>query len=265
MIKIERISAPEQLTDIVKNELTNEFKKDKQKAVWNKSYIRQRLLKMSNFKCCYCEELIDSGCNEMHIDHYHDKDSYPDEVVEWTNLLPACSHCNKKKSTHDTYAEPIVDPTQIDPKNIFYIKNYRYYSLNNDPNSLGKISIGVLGINDFEKKVKLRFIIGNELCNEFSKLYEDAFSLGDTILTNTRKRNRVISGCYNNLKLCIKTSRFGASMATVLQENEDYQALRSLLIGYNLWDDEMEKLHKESLNICLSKELVTKCCCSIDE
>lgn len=254
MIKIDRISKPEQLTDELKVQLTKEFKKNNKKDVWNKPYIRKRLLEMSNSKCCYCEELIGTGCNEMHVEHYHDKADYPDEVVEWNNLLPSCSHCNKKKSTHDTYLEPVIDPTQVDPKDIFYIKNYRYYSRDCNPNSLGKISIGILGINDFDEKLKVRFIIGSKLCDEIDKLYEDAVELGDAILTNTRKRNRILNGCLNNLKLCTKTSRFGASMATVLQENEDYQALRHLLVKYNLWDDKFEQLHKESLKICLFKE-----------
>lgn len=260
MIKIKRTSAPEQLTEQLKSQLTEEFKKDKKKSVWNKPYLRNGLLEMSNYKCCYCEELVGSGsgCSEMHVDHYHDKNTYPDEVVKWTNLFPACSHCNKKKSTHDTYIEPIINPTEDNPKDIFYMKNYRYYSKDCNPDSLGKTSIDVLGINDSEEKVKIRFTIGDALCQELYKLYGDAAELGDGILTNTRKRNQIHSGCVNNLKLCIRTSRFGASMATVLQESEDYQALRNLLMRYNLWDDEMERLHKESLDICLSKEIVKK-------
>lgn len=258
MIKIKRISEPEELTDVIKTQLTEEFKKDKKKAVWNKSYIRQRLLEMSNSKCCYCEELVGSGCNEMHVDHYHYKGDYPDEVVKWTNLFASCSHCNKKKSTHDTYKEPIIDPTRINPKEIFYMKNYRYCSRDCSPNSLGKTSIDVLGLNDFDAKVKIRFTIGDGLCKEFYKLYEDATDLGETILTNTRKRNQIINGCLNNLKLCVRTSRFGSSMATVLQENQDYQLLRDFLMKYNLWDDELEQLHKESEEICLSKDIVKK-------
>jgi uncharacterized protein (TIGR02646 family) len=258
MIRIKRIEEPKELTEQIKSQLTEEFKIDKKKSVWNKPYIRNGLLEMSNYKCCYCEESVGSGCGEMHVDHYHDKNTYPDEVVKWTNLLPSCSHCNKKKSTHDTYLEPIIDPTKTDPRNIFYMRNYRYYSINRDSNSLGKISIDVLGINDSEEKVQLRFIIGDKLCNEFHKLYNDATELRDKILTNTRKRNRLLSGCFNNLKLCTRKSRFGASMATVLQESEDYQALRTLLMKYNLWDNELEQLHKESLEICLSKDIVKK-------
>lgn len=258
MIKIKRISAPKQLTAAIQLQFTEEFKKNKKKSVWNKPYIRQRLLEMSNYKCCYCEELVDSGCSEMHVDHYHDKDTYPDEVVKWNNLLPSCSHCNKKKSSHDTYVKPIIDPTEVDPKKIFYIKNYRYWSIDSDPNSLGKTSIDVLGLNDFDEKVKMRFTIGDGLCREFNKLYEDATELGNDILVNTRKRNRILSGCLNNLKLCTRMSRFSASMATVLHESNDYHDLRNFLIRYDLWDEEMENLHKESLSICLSKDIVIK-------
>lgn len=260
MIKIKRIDTPKELTEQVKLQLTEEFKKDKKKSVWNKPYIRNSLLTMSNSKCCYCEELVDSGsgCSEMHVDHYHNKSTYPDEVVKWTNLLPSCSHCNKKKSTHDTYIEPIINPTEVDPKDVFYMRNYRYYSIDCDPNSLGKTSIDVLGINDSDEKVQLRFIIGDKLCNEFYTLYNNATELGEEILSNTRKRNQILNGCLNNMRLCTRKSRFGASMATVLQESDDYQALRTLLRIYNLWDDELEQLHKESLSICLSKDIAEK-------
>ncbi|GEM_PF-156220 len=251
MIKIERTSKPEALTEDVQIQLTDIFKKDKTKTVWNKKYIKDGLLKMSSNKCCYCEELIGDGCSEMHVEHYHDKDTYPDEVVVWENLLPSCAHCNKKKSKHDTYKEPIVDPTKNDPKKFLYMKSYRYFSYDKNPDSLGKVSIAVLGINDTEEKVKLRFVIGNKLNEEIDKLYEDAIELGDEILTNIRKQNRITNGCMNNLRLCTRTARFGASMATILQENDEYHELRKLLQKYNIWSEEMEQLHKEASEICL--------------
>ena len=55
----------------------------------------------------------------------------------------------------------------------------------------------------------------------------------------------------NNLRLCTRTARFGASMATILQENDEYHELRKLLQKYNIWSDEMEQLHKEAAEICL--------------
>lgn len=254
MIKIKRISAPEELTDEVKKKLTAEFKADKNKRVWNKQYIKKRLLEMSLNKCCYCEELLGPGHVEMHVEHYHDKSTYPDEVVEWDNLLPSCPYCNKKKSGHDTYKEPIVDPTKDDPRNLFYIKNYRYCSYDSSPFSVAKTTLSVLGINDTNEKVLPRFVIGNDLVKELEKLYENATELGNSINTNTRKKNRILSGCTELLRLCTKPSRFGATTATVLHECDDYNNLRDFLIQYGLWDDEMEKLHQESLSISLSKK-----------
>lgn len=253
MIKIKRLSAPKELTEEEKKQLTAKFKADKNKRVWNKPYIRKRLLEMSLGKCCYCEELLGPGHVEMHVEHYHDKNKYPDEVVEWNNLLPSCPHCNKRKSGHDTYSEPIIDPTKDDPRKFFYIKDYRYRSYDSSPMSLAKITISVLGLNDSDEKVLPRFLIGNKLIEELGILYEDAFELGYNIITDTRKRNRIISGCSNLLKMCVRSSRFGATMATVLHESDDYNKLRDLLFKYGFWRDELEKLHRESLSISLSK------------
>lgn len=226
MIQIKRLDAPEELTADVKKKLTEEFKKDNKKAVWNKPYIKKRLLEMSNDKCCYCEELVGTSTSDMHVEHYHDKKNYPDEVVEWVNLLPSCAYCNKKKSTHDTYAEPIVNPTVMNP----------------------------LSLNDSTEKVTLRFMIGDKLNDALEQIFSDASELGDSILTNIRKRNRIIKGCVNTLRLCTKKSRYGACMATVLQENDSYHELKKLLHHYKLWDDEMENLHQESLEICLCQK-----------
>lgn len=254
MIKIKRLSAPIELTEEVKKQLTTEFKADKSKRVWNKPYIRERLLEMSLHKCCYCEELLGPGHVEMHVEHYHDKNKYPDEVVEWDNLLPACPHCNKKKSGHDTYAEPIADPTKDDPRSLFYIENYRYRSYDPSLHSRARLTYSVLGLNDTDEKVMPRFIIGNELIKELEKIYEDAMELGNGIISNARKRNRILNGCTELLRMCTRSSRFGATMATVLHESDDYNNLRDFLFQYDLWDDDIEKLHQESLSLSLSKK-----------
>lgn len=64
------------------------------------------------------------------VDHFKPKSIYPDLVVKWENLLPSCPHCNKEKSSHDTGAEPIVNPSEDDPREFFYLKDYRYGTYN---------------------------------------------------------------------------------------------------------------------------------------
>lgn len=76
MIKIQRISAPDELTPETKEKLTNDFKTNNKKPVWDKPFIRKRLLKMSNNKCCYCECLIGDGVGDMHVDYFMPKSAY---------------------------------------------------------------------------------------------------------------------------------------------------------------------------------------------
>ena len=129
MIKVERLSKPEELTTEVQNKLIEEFKKNKKKSVWNK--------------------------------HFHYKDRYEDEVIDWNNLNPSCPHCNKSKSYHDTYEEPIINPFNDDPKDYFYLKNYRYYSKNDSVEKIASDTIDVLGLNDTQELVINRFTQGD--------------------------------------------------------------------------------------------------------
>lgn len=247
MIKIQRICAPHQLTDDVKKRLTDEYKMDNKKNVWNKAYIREQLLQMSHGKCCYCECFIGSGKKEMHIDHYKPKSLYPDLVVEWENLLPSCPHCNKSKSFHDTENEPIINPTIDNPKNYFYLKMYRYCSKSSDINSTGRRTIDVLSLNDSNENVLERYEIGNELQKKLQETYDLAIEYEPELLVNTRKRNRIINTCRDILKHGIETSEFAGFMSTIIHNDENYILLKQLLEKNGLWSSELKKLHEDSM------------------
>lgn len=159
MIQLLRPPKPQKLADN-EAELTERFKKNNKDAVWNRSYIRSALLEMSNAKCCYCECKVGAGEREMHVDHFKPKSIYPDLVVKWENLLPSCPHCNKEKSSHDTGAEPIVNPSEDDPREFFYLKDYRYYCFDNADSSIARRTLGVLSLNDSTELFGLLIIIG---------------------------------------------------------------------------------------------------------
>ena len=251
MIKLSQNPKPIELTEELQAQLTDEFKKDKKRNVWNKSFIRKGLLAESNNKCAYCECLVGEGHKEMHVDHFHYKDKYENEVVKWENLLPSCPHCNKNKSTHDTYSHPIINPFIQNPQDYFYINNYRYYSKNNNVDSIARETIEVLGLNDTEEIVKLRFSHGEAICDEIQNIYELAIENKDILNTDVRKKNRVLRGCKNILKHGTKTSEFGAFMATIIQTDDDFLKLKDLLVDLNLWDDELAELDKETKSIIL--------------
>jgi len=115
MIKLDRTPKPVELTAELQVTLTDEFKSTG-KSVWNVDFIKKGLLVFSNDKCCYCEANINEESKYLEVEHFHHKDTYKDEVLEWENLLPSCKKCNGTKNDHDTKLEPIIDPSKIDPK-----------------------------------------------------------------------------------------------------------------------------------------------------
>ncbi len=126
MIKLIRPPAPDRLTPETVKELTEEFKSDSNKTVWNKDYIKKALLEMSHNKCCYCECKIDEESKYLEVEHFHPKSIYKDEVVVWDNLLPSCKRCNGRKGDRDTLKEPVINPAADEPKDHLWLKNYTF-------------------------------------------------------------------------------------------------------------------------------------------
>ena len=253
MIKINRLSKPTQLTDTVQRNLTEEFKRDGKKAVWNKKYIKEQLLKMSHGKCCYCECKIGNGASEMHIDHFKPKKVYPELVVEWENLLPSCSYCNKKKSDHDTGEKPIIDPTKDSPKEYLYFKNYRYYSRSLVKDSKGMMTLDVLDLNNSTENVIERYKIGNQIQEDLKDLYDEIDGRRDLLKSNTRMRNRVYRKCTGILQQALPASQYAALIATVIHTDPYYPKIKLILEENEVWDSEMQKLHDDSVKIELTE------------
>ena len=156
MIKLKRSKKPAELTPAIQKKLTEEYKKDGN-SVWRKDYITKSLLQYSNNKCAYCECDITEESKYLEVEHFHHKDKYPDEVVKWTNLLPSCKKCNGTKGSHDTYKEPIINPCDVNPQGALELKNYRLIG----KNTLGKMTVSVLDLNNQDRHCKKRFEIGN--------------------------------------------------------------------------------------------------------
>lgn len=247
MIKIQRISKPDELTDQVKQDLTDEFLTNNKKPVWNKPYIRKKLLEMTHNKCSYCECLVGPGKKEMHIDHYYPKKLYPDLVVEWNNLFPSCPHCNKSKYEHDTKKEPIINPFTDNPKDYLYLKLYRYRSKSSDLDGIGKRTIDVLNLNDSTENVIERYKIGEEIQKKIQDIFDYALENEDELDNNTRRKNKIVNTCRDILKKGIPTAEYSAFIATIIHCDEAYIQLKTLLERHNLWEEELQQLHMESL------------------
>lgn len=235
MIKLELSEKPIELTEEKERELV-EIYKTTERQVWKQSYITEALLKMSNNKCAYSEQKLNTESAYMEVEHFRHKNKYKDLVVRWGNLLPACKKCNVSKGDWDVEVEPIVNPLEDVPSDHLYVKSFRYYKKDRK----GKNTIEVVALNDREHFVNPRSNIGFKIADIIENLYELA-QVADT----SRKKIRVVNQLKGTLKECGPQHEYSAVLATfVLYELVTYQQFKVFLENNSLWDDELDELEK---------------------
>ncbi len=202
---------------------------------------------MSNCKCSYCEVKLGEEGKFMQVDHYHHKKKYPDEVVQWDNLIPSCNRCNSNKSIHDTYKEPIVNPYVDDPRDYLYMENYRIKSRN----KLGQTTIDVLYLNDTEGLVLPRFKIGDTVQKKIEEIKDTISDYRED--QSVKKRNKLVNTVKDLLKEARKDSEYSALVATVLIQDDTYLKVKDDMKELALWDEEMDLLHNNAIEIALLK------------
>lgn len=246
MIKLTLIDRPVELTDEVCQQLTDKYKADKS-SVWNKAYIKDALLKMTNNKCAYSEAPLNTNGNYWHIEHFRCKKNYEDEVVKWGNLLPSCPTCNDAKGEWDVEKDgDIVNPLVDNPQDYLFVKAFRYYEKND--NKKGKDTITVLDLNNTNQFTKPRseiyFGIVDTLRDNVEKLCSD-----DTPLKQKNTLNRI--------KQCLKEAfpqcPYSAVLATSVLESEEYASMKKLVQGKKLWDNQFDDLENTLKSIALFK------------
>lgn len=240
MIKLDRTPKPVELTSELQKKLTEEFKLTG-KSVWNLDFIKNGLLAFSNDKCCYCEAHIKEESKYLEVEHFHHKDTYQDEVLEWENLLPSCKKCNGTKNDHDTKKEPIIDPSKIDPKK--HLKYWRYRIKGSD--DLGRLTVSVLNLNDQDRLVKKRFEIGNAILEKLEQLNELTDDIINGTQTSTRRKNRIINGTKDLMREGLPDSIYSATSATIILTDTEFYSLKAKIESLGLWDKELSQLEMD--------------------
>ncbi|OHD18555.1 MAG: TIGR02646 family protein [Spirochaetes bacterium GWD1_27_9] len=98
-----------------------EYPKDKKEKVkfdpfYKKEDIKEKLEKIYNRKCGYCEKDVED--TEYHIEHYRPKSIYYWLTYSYDNLLLSCSRCNKNKLDKFEVEYSLVKFDSNDLKNI---------------------------------------------------------------------------------------------------------------------------------------------------
>lgn len=246
VIRLTRTAKPAELTDALQKELTDLFKTTGD-SVWNKKWLKDRLLSFSNKKCCYCEANISEESKYMEVEHYFPKQFYKDDVLEWENLLPSCKKCNGTKGMHDTKAEPIIDPTLNDPR---VHLTYRAYRLKGK-DDLGKMTISVLDLNNADRLVKKRFEVGNAIEEKLEELCELIDEYKSAVPPSTKRKNRIINGTKGLLREGSPSSSYSATVATAIMTSPEYLVLKAQLTHLGFWDSELIQLETDLATICL--------------
>ncbi|WP_455543519.1 HNH endonuclease [Intestinibacter sp.] len=245
MIKLDRGLCPDELNEDVVEELTKLYKEDKEKDVWNSPKIKETLKKaltdMSHNKCAYCECILDIESKDVTIDHFLPKSNNESLVIAWTNLLPSCLRCNRKKNRKE---DVIINPCEINPKEHLGIKNngVRLKAINNS--QIGKNTISVVGLNDIDRVMKPRMVVVEKLIDEFEELYEDIIEF-DNI------PNRYINRCEKYMSEALRDKEYSAVVSAKLLDDATFRAIKQIFIDKNLWNYQLQEIEKELIEIAL--------------
>ncbi len=244
MIKIERVGRPETLTDELVSELTEKYKLTGD-SVWRRADIISGLLASSHSKCAYCECRVQSEDSYFEVEHFRCKSIHLDDVVIWDNLLPSCKRCNVSKGDHDVTMDPILNPTVDDPRPHLYFQALYLRG----KTIIGELTIDVVDLNNFDRLVKPRLEILNQVersvrsCEEKLELFRRE--------GNRRRLNQLLGSIKDLLAVCQRPSPFAALTSTFLQENSRYKLLRRNMTDVGLWDPELQALDQSSSDLAL--------------
>jgi len=237
MIRITRPPKPKELTDEVKAALTSEFKANGT-AVWRKDWIVDTLLSATYNKCAFSEMRLNEEGKYMQVEHFHPKSKYPDEVVEWDNLLPICNVCNSKKWNWDTKQKPLVNPMDDDPKDYFFIRNGRI-NARSVSDKKATDTIEQYNLNNSEQLRPVRCDIEKKIRDDLAD-YLNHYDLDKAFWASKLLKLMVSSG---------RKSEYSATKATAILLDQSYVLLKQKLSNEGLWSLEYEKAEKE-LEFC---------------
>lgn len=207
--------------------------KDKLLAHYRHDEIKSALTESSHGKCAFCECIPSEG-GYLNIEHFKPKARYPDSAFEWKNLLPSCAPCNGSKLNHDTEAEPIINPYEIDPAGIFYYDGISMKAKNGPHQELAIKTIEICSLESIRLwRPRADILLDLTI---FTKALADAiddFSAADTEKKEANRVRKIEEAIRTIESLTHPSSKFSAFCQDYLNKCNIYQDAKLLVSNYN--------------------------------
>ncbi len=107
--------------------------------------------------CIYCEKIVNDYPKDCHIDHYKKRSFFPNETLNYENLLISCSNKNRCAKYKDMRIKEedylkFIDPVIENPENFLEYTFYGELQPKGDLNEINKhkavFTIEILNLND---------------------------------------------------------------------------------------------------------------------
>lgn len=233
MRKIDLPPIPAQLTKDVQTRLTETFLKDPDKNVWNQPYIKEALLRMTEYKCVYSEFILQENSCYMEIEHFYPKSLYPEKVVEWGNMLPVCKVCNSKKGDIDSNKVALINPLIDEPSEHITFHHFQCSPLDEK----GKNSIIYYDLNNLQQFQKPRFTQIQKNEEELERLaVEIEEGITDSAQVRLTNRLKVI------LQTGQKTEPYSVCISLAITNDKHYREIKAYLKRKEAWNRGLETL-----------------------
>lgn len=191
--------------------------------------IKSALIQSSHGKCAFCECIPSEG-GYVQVEHFAPKSEYPGQTFEWTNLLPACAQCNILKSTHDTVAEPIVNPYEQSPTEFFEYDLLSIKPIAGNNFEVASRTIEICGLDSI-RVWKPRSEILVDL-HEFKKSLQiglSSYHSADSDRKKTMRLRKLKDSIMTIETLTSPTSKYSAFCSSFLQKCTEYHDVKDLI------------------------------------
>lgn len=237
MIRLKRTDPPPEMTAEWIAEQTARFIADNELRVWSVDFLKKALLTMSGNKCAYSEIRLQQEGKIMEVEHFLPKKKYPNQVLDWNNLLPSSRHCNNAKRERDPTIHPIVNPIDDEPREHFYMLDYTLFGRTQK----GKNSVIVLKLNDDEQLVTPRREVGTAVRMELYKQYEQIGRFSADGISPDEEL-RIVASLENLMKLGLPKETYSATVSTTILDDPHYNLIKDFLQKNAIWSDDLQIL-----------------------